>query len=992
MSWSHPTAEAPARGRFARVASTISRIVAGYGGAILGLCVIALLWAGTLHHLSDERGQLERAAIQNTANLAGAFEEHIVRSIRAVDQTLLYVRDSFARDPQHFDLSLWSQNSQFPTDFTFQVAIIDKEGFLLATNLGPVKDRVDLRDREHFRVHADSTRDELFISKPILGRASGKWSIQLTRRINALDGSFNGVAVVSLDPAYLSRFYDSVDVGANGVVTLLGTDGIVRARAGSGNTSIGQSAAGSILFQLYAKSKAANFTEESPIDGIRRFLTYRGVNDYPLIVVVGVAEAEVLVSHAQNRNSYFVAATLLSVLLLAISTLLVLQQVRSQRVRRDLRASEAQFAHKSQQLSVTLEHMSQGIIMVDANRRVRVWNRRLTELLELPEHLLVGEPAFDDILRWQWEAGEFGKDFGDAETWLRNFILSGGITDEPHRYERRRPNGTVLEVRSIPLPGGGIVRTYSDVTLRKQSEEALRSARDEADRAARAKSDFVAMMSHEIRSPMSGLLGIVELLREANLEPEHARMIELAHGSATSLLGVLNDVLDFSKIEAGAIPVVPEPVELRSLIKAIIDPLVPSAATKGIALASSVAEDVPDCISVDALRLRQILVNLLSNAIKFTPAGSIDVIVSRAALGSSDAALCFSVTDTGIGMEADVIARLFEPFTQADASTTRNFGGTGLGLSISRRLAHLLGGDLGVISRPGEGSTFTLTLPAVVAAMPFEPAQAPGAVADPVAVGSLRVLVVEDSPTNRWLAQRQLERLGLSVDGVEDGYGALDKVATCHYDLVLTDCHMPGMDGTILASHIRMAEATRSDRRTPIVGLTADITDTMRQRCLAAGMDGVEIKPINLKRLEFVLRQLFQRQFNVPAPAQAEAAVDAPVFDRSPYRELFDLGDAEGVSWLKGYLQSAAAALERVQESVSAGNRKALSESAHRLAGSSLCVGARRLGEMCRRLEALSGLGEPEPLRNLAQEVTVEFDAMRDEIARFISEVAEAAA
>jgi CheY-like chemotaxis protein len=280
--------------------------------------------------------------------------------------------------------------------------------------------------------------------------------------------------------------------------------------------------------------------------------------------------------------------------------------------------------------------------------------------------------------------------------------------------------------------------------------------------------------------------------------------------------------------------------------------------------------------------------------------------------------------------------------------------------------------------------------------MPIEPPQAPAAVADSAAVGTLRVLVVEDSPTNRWLAQRQLERLGLTVDGVEDGYAALDRVATCHYDLVLTDCHMPGMDGTILASHIRMAEATRSDRRTPIIGLTADITVTMRQRCLAAGMDGVEIKPINLKRLEHVLRQLFQRQFNAPAPApvpaQAEAAADAPVFDRSPYRELFELGDPEGASWLKGYLQSAAAALERVQESISAGDRKALSESAHRLAGSSLCVGARRLGETCRRLEALAGLGEPEPLRGLTQEVASEFEAMRDEIARFISEAAEAAA
>lgn len=158
------------------------RFGAQYGGAFLGLCAVALLWLGIFHHLSEERQQAELGAVQNTSNLARTFEEHIIRSIRAVDQTLLYVRDSYAKDPAHFDISLWSRNSQFLTDLTFQVAIIDKDGFLLATNLGPVPVRMDLRDREHFRVHAESARDELFISKPVFGRASGKWSIQLTRK------------------------------------------------------------------------------------------------------------------------------------------------------------------------------------------------------------------------------------------------------------------------------------------------------------------------------------------------------------------------------------------------------------------------------------------------------------------------------------------------------------------------------------------------------------------------------------------------------------------------------------------------------------------------------------------------------------------------------------------------------------------------------------------------------------------------------------------
>jgi two-component system, NarL family, sensor histidine kinase EvgS len=217
-------------------------------------------------------------------------------------------------------------------------------------------------------------------------------------------------------------------------------------------------------------------------------------------------------------------------------------------------------------------------------------------------------------------------------------------------------------------------------------------------------------------------------------------------------------------------------------------------------------------------------------------------------------------------------------------------------------------------------------------------------------------------------------------------------VAASRYDLVLTDCHMPGMDGTILASHIRMAEATLGREWTPIIGLTADITDTMRQRCLAAGMDGVEIKPINLKRLELVLRRLFLRQGHDTGLEPVGAASETPVFDQGAYRELFEVGDSEGASWLNGYLQSATAALELIRQSAEADDRGKLGASAHRLAGSSLCVGARRLGELCRQLEALAEHGDPSSLRDLSQRAAAEFDTLRVELTRFISNPAQDAA
>lgn len=972
--------------RILRRVAALVRASAHYSGALLGLCAVALLWAGISHLLSVDRQQAEQAAVQNAANLARAFEEHIVRSIQAVDQTLLYVRDSYAKDPAHVDLSLWSRNSALLTELGFQTAIIGKDGYLIETSLGPVKERMDLSDREHFRVHADSTRDDLFISKPVFGRASNKWSIQLTRRINAPDGSFGGVVVVSLDPTYLERFYESVDLGAKGAVVLVGLDGVVRARAALGDTTIGQSLAGGRLLASYAERDTGSFENASPIDSVERIYSYRGVKGLPLIVAVGLAKVEVFAGYEQRRRSYMEEGSALSVLLVTISGLIAWHQRGLQKSRERLRGSEAHAAEKSALLEITLESMSQGILMVDAERNVQVCNRRAMELLDLPKDLLDGRPKFDDVLRWQWERGEFGKDECSAEEWLQGFILDGGMTAEPQSYERERPNGIALEIRSAPLADGGVVRTYTDVTERRRSETALRAALDAADKAARAKTDFLAMMSHEIRSPMSGVLGMIELIRDTPLQPDQAHMVEMVHHSASSLLGVLNDVLDFSKIEAGAIAVSLEPTAVRPLVDGAIELMALVAANKGLALRQRVAAEVPDAVVTDGLRLRQVLVNLLSNAIKFTPAGSVELVVERMVSEADERTLQFSVRDTGIGMEPEVLERLFEPFTQADVSITRNFGGTGLGLSISRRFAHLLGGTLTVTSEPGKGSQFTLELPLLVAT---QPSAAPGqssAGDRRVDFGGTRALIVEDDPTNRWLARRQLDRLGFAADAAEDGFAALKLLKTNAYDVVVTDCHMPGMDGTELAIRIREIEAARSLAPVPIVGLTADITEVMRERCMAAGMSVVEAKPINLARLEAVLCHLLGLE---PATAASEVTPaepeEAPIFDLGAFHELFEDGDPDGADWLQTYLDSATRSLDEVRRALAEYDRDRLSTSVHRLAGSSLCAGARRLGELCQRIEIEAQEMTPEQLAAMVDEAVAAFDTARGAITRFVA-------
>jgi signal transduction histidine kinase/DNA-binding NarL/FixJ family response regulator len=967
-----------------RRASALAR----QGGAILGLCGIVFLWGGILHSLSAEREQALRGAGENAENLARAFEEDIIRSIRAVDQTLLFVRDSYEKDPAHFDVSGWARNTQFLSDLTFQISLIDKTGLFLGSSIAPVTQRMDLGDREHFRAQRDTAEDALFISKPVLGRMSNKWSIQMTRKILAPDGSFDGVVVVSLDPQYLSRFYDSVRLGDGGSVTLVGTDGIVRARAASGDITIGQSLAGGRILSEYARANAGTFQETSLIDGTRRIYAYRGVQSYPLLVVVGMAETEVLAYFESQRMLYFAVATALTALLLGVTAVIMHHEAGLRATREELHASEARYAQKSRLLEAAVENMSQGIMMVDANRHIQVCNQRVMQQLDLPEALTVSGASFDDVLRWQWQRGEFGQDGSDVETWLRDFVLNGGVSDAEQSYERTRPNGRVIEVRSTPLAGGGLVRTYTDITSRKATEMILRAARDEADRNARAKSEFLAMMSHEIRSPMNGLLGIVELLRDTALEPEQRRMVELAHASAEALLGTLNGVLDFSKIEAGAVELAPEPVAIRELVRVLVDAVALSAGRKGVRLRTRWGADLPEWVIADPVRLRQILGNLLANALKFTPSGSVVLAVSRRISPAGETLLAFAVVDTGIGMPPEVIERLFEPFMQADASTTKHFGGTGLGLSISRRLARMLGGDIAVTSAPGSGSTFTLTIPLVAMAPATLPADAETTAPDDGALCGLRVLLAEDQAINRWLMQRQFARFDMVLELAENGGQAFAAYQRMEFDLLVTDCHMPGMDGIELTQCIRSAEAAGGKQRLPILGLTADITEAMRDGCLAAGMDDVVSKPINLHSLAVALRRLMARPSATGDMAASEAApapIEDVLFDASTYRELFVDAPDEGTVWINGFIEAAGMLNGRILDCVQREDRETLKATSHRLAGTSLSAGALRVGLLARRLEEVAQDATTDSLRDLQEMIAAAFNATRAELSRPIS-------
>ncbi len=456
-------------------------------------------------------------------------------------------------------------------------------------------------------------------------------------------------------------------------------------------------------------------------------------------------------------------------------------------------------------------------------------------------------------------------------------------------------------------------------------------------------------------------------------------MVELVHGSTASLLRIVNDILDFSKMEAGGLALSQEPADPRQLIAIVTEPAALAAADKGLRFASEVAADVPACVALDPLRLRQILVNLLGNAVKFTASGTVHLSVIRASLPTGEPTLCFAISDTGIGMTQEQLGRLFEPFSQADASTTKMFGGTGLGLTISRRLARLLGGDITVESEPGIGSVFRLRLPLLQAAPIEASAEAGSTVADRAVLGAKHILVAEDQATGRWLIQRQLEHLGFSVEVVPDGWAALVALEASEYDILVTDCHMPGMDGVELTSRIRSAEETSGRPRLSVLGLTADVTQRMRERCLAVGMDDVVAKPVSLSRLEAAVVRIVHGHL---AEAEQSGTVSgaALVFDPGVYRELCQNDELEGRAWLKDYLVTTAALLQHVCEAVIGRDRKALGAAAHRLASASLSVGAMELGTLSCNLETAALQAPESEIERLVDTIQEASAAARQEI------------
>jgi len=520
-----------------------------------------------------------------------------------------------------------------------------------------------------------------------------------------------------------------------------------------------------------------------------------------------------------------------------------------------------------------------GIVFTDVDGLIRVFNRGAERVFGYSAAEMVdcqtpvGLHLASEIEQRGLELGwQFEREVSGFDVFTERVRREGR---ERRDWTCIRKDGTVitvdLVVTAVHGPAGeivGFLGVATDITERRRTERELEQARERAEEASRAKSEFLAVMSHEIRTPMNGVLGMTSLLLETPLTPEQRDYVNALHQSGESLLRIINDILDFSKVESGRMTIESVDFDLPAAVREAVGLVAPRARQKGVVVDVDIDPAIPERVVGDPGRIRQVLLNLVSNAIKFTEQGSVRVSATTGP-GSGGGNLRVAVEDTGIGIDPARIGSIFEPFEQADASTTRRFGGTGLGLAISQRLVAAMGGDIGVESAPGRGSTFWFRLPLRMAPPPvdewidrppLEPPRLESARTEmsppSAAVGAAAsVLVADVDPVGRRVASRLLERLGCVVDTAADGAEAVGLAGHRRYDLILVDCDLAAVDGVRVIERLRekgmAGEAI-------IVGLTADdaLADGFRRN--EPGPDMYLRRPVTADRLSSVLDRVTQ--------------------------------------------------------------------------------------------------------------------------------------
>jgi PAS domain S-box-containing protein len=635
---------------------------------------------------------------------------------------------------------------------------------------------------------------------------------------------------------------------------------------------------------------------------------------------------------------------LLALLLMSVALVAHYRSIRGARAA--LRANREKFKN-------IFDNMQDGYVLSGPDGTVTLVNPAAVRMLGYPsERELLGKSMERDVF----------DDPADREALKAKLAATGFAEGHKATFKRADGGRLIIEgnVRLVRDDTGrpvGIEGMLRDMTAHYQTRTELIQAREAAMAAARAKSQFLANMSHEIRTPLNAIVGLGHLLERSALPAPQRDYVDRLRASSAILLQSVNDVLDVSKIEAGKLELERTPFRLADVLDGVADVLAVPAREKGLRFSQTAGPDVPAQLVGDPLRLRQVLTNLVGNGVKFTERGEVALQVEAAELGERQVSLRFSVRDTGIGIAPGEIAKIFEPFTQADGSTTRRFGGSGLGLTICRQLVEMMGGKLTVESTPGQGSTFSFTVsfegqPAVAPAPPSE-ATASALAAASARLRGARILVAEDNAINQEVARVLLESAGAIVAIADDGQQAVAAVAAAGvpFDAVLMDIQMPQLDGLAATRHIRADPARAA---LPIIAMTAHALPEEQAEVRAAGMNDHVSKPVEPAQLYLTLARWVGARPKVGAAATAKPpAVDAD-------SALARLGDDRTLyaRLLGKILYQWRQAMATLPAMIAGGRADEARRLAHTLKGTSANLGLARLAETAAALERALAAGE----------------------------------